>query len=368
MNVVVVGAGVIGAAIADALAARGADVTVLDMRGPGRGASFASAGILAPYVESHHDRRFLELATRSLEMYDSFVAGASERSGRRVEYARTGTLEVALDEGDLTRLDSARPRLTGAGVSHRWLSASELRSFEPSVSGAALGALLIEPHGFVGVGSLIAALVQSARMSGASFETPVEAVEIDPQSDSVEVRAGASRYAADAVVVAAGTWSGRVRIRNAPRLDVRPVRGQLLHLSWTANQATNRVVWGPRCYTVPWSDQSLLVGATVEEVGFDERSTTSAVQDLTTAVIELLPEARTASLQEVRVGLRPASADGLPIIGPLPSGSRVVVATGHYRNGVLLAPITAAIVGDYLLEEKADAALSWTTVGRFAGK
>lgn len=365
MSIIVVGAGVIGVSIADALASRGTTVTVLDMRGPGRGASFASAGILAPYVESHHEARFLDLATRSLDMFDAFVASASERSGRRVEYARTGTLEVALDEDSVRRLRGAQPRLEAAGVKQVWMTPDELREAEPAVSSEARGALLIEPHGFVGVRSLIAALVQSARLSGAAFEAPVEAAEIESRDESVEVRAGASRYVADAVVVAAGTWSGRLRIRNAPCIDVRPVRGQLLHLSWTANQATNRVVWGPRCYTVPWSDKSLLVGATVEEVGFDEGSTISAIQELTSAVCELLPEARSAAFQEVRVGLRPASADGLPVIGPFPTVARVLVATGHYRNGVLLAPVTAAIVRDYLLDGVSDRAMSWTTPARF---
>jgi glycine oxidase len=365
VSVIVIGSGIIGTAIADAVAACGARVTVLDMRGPGRGASFASAGILAPHVESHHEARFLELATRSLDMFDAFVANASERSGRRVEYARTGTLEVALDQEDLRRLEGGLPRLAAAGVRHQWLTSPDLRAFEPAVTSVALGGLLVEPHGFVGVRSLIAALVQSARLSGASFETPVEAVEIESRAGGVDVRAGDSKYSADAVVVAAGTWSGRVRIRNGPRLDVRPVRGQLLHLSWTAAHTPGRVVWGPRCYTVPWSDTSLLVGATVEDVGFDERSTVSAIQDLTTAVNELLPEARSASLRDVRIGLRPASADGLPIIGPVRGAPGVVVATGHYRNGVLLAPVTAGIVRDYLIDGRMDPALSWTTPGRF---
>jgi glycine oxidase len=366
VRIVVIGAGVVGVAIADALATRGAAVTVLEMRGPGRGASVASAGILAPYVESHHDPNFLELATRSLSLYDAFVAHAAERSGRRVEYARTGTLEVALDAADIARLDASRAVLAQSGIAHEWLNPAELAEAEPSVTNEALGALLIKPHGFVGVGSLIVALVQSARLAGASFESPVEAVEVDPQPDHVDVHAGDSCYRADAVVIAAGTWSGRLRIRNAPRLDVRPVRGQLLHLAWTAPRLPGRVVWGPRCYTVPWSDRSLLVGATVEEVGFDERSTVSAIQGLTAAVNELLPDAKTASLGEVRVGLRPASPDGLPIIGPLATSPRVVVATGHYRNGVLLAPITAAIVRDYLLENRNDPALSWTTPSRVA--
>jgi glycine oxidase len=211
VTVLIIGSGIVGVAIADALAARGTAVTVLDMRGPGRGASAASAGILAPYVESHHDARFLALATRSLALFDAFVSQASERSGRRIEYARTGTLEVALDDVDAARLQTSRDALAQSGIAHRWLSPADLRTAEPSVATEALGALLIEPHGFVGVGSLIAALVESARLSGASFEAPVEAVEVDPQSDRVEVRAGDSRYAADAVVIAAGCGSGMRR-------------------------------------------------------------------------------------------------------------------------------------------------------------
>jgi glycine oxidase len=255
------------------------------------------------------------------------------------------------------------PRLAAAGVAHAWLPPEELRHFEPAVTSTAPGALHIEPHGFVGVTSLISALVQSARLAGASFETPVEAAEIDPHADHVEVRAGDFRYAADRVVVAAGAWSGRVRVGNQPPLDVRPVRGQLLHLGWTADQPTHRVIWGPRCYTVPWSDRSLLVGAPAEDVGFDERTTTAAIQELTAAVNELLPESRVATLQQVRVGLRPASRDGLPIIGPFPDEPRVVATTGHYRNGVLLAPVTAAIVCDYLIEGRIDPATRWTVPG-----
>ncbi len=366
--VLIIGAGIIGVAIADALAVRGAKVTVIDMRGPGRGASVASAGILAPHVESHHEPRFLDLATRSLDMYDDFVAGAAERSGRRIEYARTGTLEVALDESDATRLAESRSRLKAASVPHEWLDGNELRQVEPAISGAALGALLIKPHGYVGVSSLIGALVESARMAGVSFEAPVEALEILADADGVEVRAGSTRYAADAVVIAAGTWSGRIRIQNVPRLDVHPVRGQLLHLTWTAAHRPGRVVWGPRCYTVPWSDGSLLVGATAEHAGFDERTTVAAIQELTAAVNELLPESRAAALREVRVGLRPASADELPIIGPLSGAPRIVTATGHYRNGVLLAPVTAAIVRDYVLDAAADRAMAWTMPERFSEK
>jgi glycine oxidase len=255
MRVLVVGAGVIGAAVADALARRGADVTVLDMRSPGRGASQASAGILAPYIEAHQDSPLLQLGLRSLDLFDAFVAGASERSGRQVEYARTGTLEAALNEDDAARLKAAKAWLDSRGVANEWIDAAGVRSVEPAVTATSVGGLLVPKHGFVGVSSLIDALVHSARFGGAVFESPVEVVDIEPNlnGDQVLVRADARRYSADAVVVASGSWSGRVRIKGVSPLPVRPVRGQLLHLRWPGALPVGRIVWGPRCYTVPWS-------------------------------------------------------------------------------------------------------------------
>jgi len=197
------------------------------------------------------------------------------------------------------------------------------------------------------------------------FESPVEAVEIMARPNHVDVRTARQRYTAGAVVVAAGSWSRRVRVEHQPPLPIRPVRGQLLHLEWPTATPPARVVWGPKCYTVPWSDGSLLVGATVEEVGFDERSTAIGVHGLLTAAIELLPDASRASIEAVRVGLRPATPDGLPAIGPLGRAPRVTVATGHYRNGILLAPLTADLVTRQILDEQLDPVLDLTTPDRF---
>ncbi len=355
MRIVVIGAGVVGAAIADALARRGAETTVLDMRAPGAGASQASAGLLAPFIEAHDNTTFLSLCRRSLDLYDDFVAGVRERAGLAVEYARTGTLEVALSDADADRLRAARAWLDTVDVAHEWIDGAELSGVEPAVSSTATGALLVPKQGFVGAMSLVRALVQSARMAGASFVSPVEAAEVDVSGGRAMVKAGDRRFAADAVVLAAGSWSSRVRVRGANVPPVHPVRGQLLHLDWSAGaERPSRPIWGARCYTVPWSDGSLLVGATVEDVGFDESSTVAGVHDLTEAVGELLPRAWQASVNAVRVGLRPASPDGLPFIGPLSGAPNVVAATGHYRNGVLLAPITAAMVTDYLLDRRLD--------------
>jgi len=361
-SILIAGAGIIGVSIADALARRGADVTVLDMRSPGRGASRASAGILAPYIEAHEHTPLLELGTRSLALFDDFVRDVSERTGRGVEYARTGTLEVALDDEDASRLHASKTWLDKIGVASEWLDATRLRIEEPAVSPKAIGALFIGRHGFVGVTSLISALAQSARLAGAVFESSVEVLQIESGLEGVEVRAGDRRYHADHCVLATGSWSKAVRVRGAPPLPVRPVRGQLLHLAWKDTPRPSRVVWGPRCYTVPWSDGALLVGATVEDAGFDESTTAAGVRDLTDAVGDLLPGARRAVFVEARAGLRPALPDGLPAIGPLVP--RVTAATGHYRNGILLAPLTTAIVSAQILDGITDPAFTVTDPNR----
>jgi len=365
MHVVVVGAGVIGAAVAEALSVGGAEVTVLDMRSPGRGASQASAGVLAPYTEAHGNTPLLDLCARSLDMFDTFIAGVRERSGRAIEYARTGTLEVALSAAEAEHLLNAKAWLDTTGVQSEWLTPDAIRARESAVSPAAVGALFIPTHGFIQVPALVTALVQSARVSGAVFESPVEAVDVQPRTAGVDVRAGARTYRADHVVISAGSWSRRVRVQGMPALPVRPIRGQLLHLQWTNGAPPARVVWGSECYTVPWTDGTLLVGATVEDVGFDETSTVAGVQALSAAVAALLPDARNATVREIRVGLRPATGDGLPIIGPVRSAPNVTIATGHYRNGILLAPLTASLVRRYVLDGETDPAFGVTSPDRF---
>ena len=157
-----------------------------------------------------------------------------------------------------------------------------------------------------------------------------------------------------AVVLAAGSWSGTIDVEGvAARAPVRPVRGQLLSLAWPG-APPRRVLWSDRCYLVPWDDGTVLVGATAEEAGFDERATVAGVRDLLDAACDLVPHAWTAGFNGARVGLRPATPDGLPIIGRSRVLPNLMYATGHFRNGVLLAPLTAQLVADALLEDRVD--------------
>ena len=181
---------------------------------------------------------------------------------------------------------------------------------------------------------------------------------VEPSADAVTVTTDdGTTYRTPQVVVATGSWTSLLNLsEDAAAADVRPVRGQLLRVGWHAPPFRG-VVWGPRCYLVPWADGTVLVGATMEEAGFEERTTVGGVRTLLEAATELLPEMAEASFLEARSGLRPATSDGLPIVGPSERSDRVVFATGHFRNGILLAPLTASLVADLMVKGKRDPAL-----------
>jgi glycine oxidase len=363
VRVLVAGAGVIGCAIADELSRRGAAVTIADPRPVGGGATQASAGMLVPYHEAEHAGPFLTLAERSLALYDGFIERLRDDvPDADVDYARTGTLEVALDDEGAAALDRQASALRVAGVECRRLDAVAARAMEPQLASGITGALLIAAHGFVAQEAMTAALARAAAARGASvINQSVCAVRRSGTTLIADTDKGSIE--ADRVVVAAGSWSGQLRVGSDP--PVRPIRGQLLRLDWPRAPLA-RIVWGPRCYLVPRRDGTLLVGATVEDVGFDERATVAAVRDLMDAVCEVLPDGWRAGFKEARVGLRPAAPDGLPILGRSISLDDVVYATGHYRNGVLLAPITAKLVADLVLDGREDPLLEAFSPRRFS--
>ncbi len=363
-DVVVIGAGIVGCAVAYELARRGVRVQVIDRRSVGQGATQASAGVLAPFIEAHDRGPLLDLAVRSLDLYDQFVARVVEDSGAAVQYVRTGTLEIASDEAGAARLDAIHATCTKWGIPSRRIDGDAVRDAEPHLAPSVTAGLLVEWHGFVGAADLTAALKRAATAHGVVFRTSAEATRVRANGATVRVEISHDAIHCEAVVVAAGSWSGRVEVDSATQLPIRPVRGQLLHVGWPS-PPLRRVVWAPDCYLVPWSDGSVLIGATVEEVGFDERATVTGVRSLLDATARVAPEVEQASFLEARVGLRPATPDELPVIGPSASVPGLVYACGHFRNGILLAPLTAALLGDLLVDQRRDAALDITTPSRF---
>jgi glycine oxidase len=368
-EIVVVGAGIVGCAIAYELSRRGASVIVIDDRAPGMGATQASAGVLAPFIEARNDGPLIELTARSLGLFDEFVSRVRSDSQATVAYQRSGTLDVALDADSLTTLQKTHVWLGARGVESSLLDAAAAIDCEPQLSSSVTGGLLIPAHGFVGASQLTRALTTAALRKGARFVDYGRVASVSRDGTGLRLDTSGtlrSVVGADAVVLAAGSWSGAVRIDGVEqRLPVRPIRGQLLQLHWTGAENLRRVVWSDRCYVVPWQDGTVLVGATEEDAGFEERTTLAGIQDLIDAACELLPHAWTASLIAAKVGLRPGTPDHIPIIGWSEAIPNLMYATGHYRNGILLAPLTAELVADAILEKRNDALLELTRPQRF---
>ena len=353
MKVTIAGAGVIGCAIAYELASRGAHVRVLDGRGPGGGATRASAGILAPYIEGH-DPALRHLGVRSLALYDEFLDRVRRDGDVEVEYERRGTLQVALTLDDANQLKRTARSFGDAGIEHALLDSGEVRRREPALTAEAVAGLEIPEQGYVAPGDLTRGLAAAAMRHGATFDIG-SALTVEGGA-AARLHTSSGVVESDVVILAAGSWSTGINgVR--PAEAVKPIRGQLLQLRLPQRLATH-VVWGDDCYLVSRRDGVVLAGATVEDVGFDERATAVAVQHLLSASTRLIPCLRDAVFEEVRVGLRPMTRDELPAIGASSTMPHVFYATGHYRNGVLLAPLTAMLMADLVLEGRTGEDLS----------
>lgn len=364
-DIIVIGAGIIGCASAHALAAAGAKVRVIDTRRVGEGASHASAGVLAPYIEGHEPGPLRALGRCSLDLYDAFIEQINSDSALTIPYDRSGTLEVVFEESEAARYVATANTLGRENIDARWLDAEAVRAAEPLVSTDALGGLLIGYHGFVGAPDLTDALARAAVRRGAQFILETRVVAIRSGLDgtpAVETESGT--LTADQVVLAAGSWAGQIAIAGVEPAPIKPVRGQLVHLAFQTVQPLRHVIWSAECYIVPWRNGRVLVGATVEDVGFDEHATAAGVHDLLDAACTLVPHLWQASFAEVRVGLRPASPDALPVVGRSTAVPGLIYALGHYRNGVLLTPLTAALVKDLVMGNGDDPALTQLSPSR----
>ena len=359
VNITVVGAGVVGCAVAHELACRGARVQLVDPRGAGRGATGASAGILAPLVEGHSPS-LLRLGTCSVALWDEFIRRIQIESGLTVEYERSGTLHVALDAAQAAVLVDLARGLESAGVPHSMLDGREAARLEPGLTDRAVAGLLVPAHGYVGPAPLIDALMRAVVGRGVSM-TSARALRVGDDKEAV-LTTDTGEIRSDALIIAAGSWSAQ--LLDTPREVVKPIRGQLLSLSMERRPAA-RVIWGTDCYVVPWKDGTVLVGATVEDVGFDESTTTAGVRGLLNAAVDLMPALEHARFREARAGLRPKTEDELPVIGRSSTMPHVFYAFGHYRNGVLLAPLTAALIADLVLDGRERPELSDVRPDRF---
>jgi glycine oxidase len=344
--IVVIGAGLIGLAVAYELAKRGADVRLLDAREPAGAASWAGAGMLAPFSEAPEHPEFAALCRASLERYPAFVAELQARTGVDSHLRLDGILEAAFDEAEAERLRARAQHLAAEGVRAAWLDRLQVRICEPALGQEAVGGLLIAEEGQVDNRRLGRALRAACQICGVRVEANIGDVALEADARRVlGVRTGAGFIAAGAVVNAAGAWAGCLEgVPEAALIAVTPVKGQMLALA-VPRALLTRTLWVPGAYLVPRPDGRLLVGATVEGAGFDVRVTAAGLQRLLDACLAALPALGNFAVSETWAGLRPGTPDGLPYLGHTELGG-YFVAAGHYRNGILLTPITATRVAD----------------------
>ena len=338
-EVIVVGAGLMGLGVAWRLAQAGHAVTVFERGEAGRGASWAAAGMLAPAAEIGFEEPDLyRLMEESRRRWPAFAAEVERASGCHVGYDDAGTLVVATDRDEVEALRRLFQFQRQEGAPVWWLAGFEAVEKEPLLSPRLPAAVFAPQDHQVDNRAVVEALAAVVRGAALFREhTPVAAVVPDAESPAV-VLEGGERIEAQAVVLAAGAWTRDVD-GLALRLPVRPVKGQMLALRMEPPFALRHVVRGPRAYLVPKSDGRLVIGATSEEMGFDARVTAGGVYRLLEGAVELVPGVEELPLEATWAGLRPAARDGRPLLGRTAPG--VFLATGHYRHGVLLAPVTA---------------------------
>ena len=360
-TVTVVGGGAIGLATAWRLSQRGARVVVVDPD-PGRGATEVAAGMLAPVTEVHYgEEPLLALNLESARRWPSFVTELEREAGLPIGYRDEGTLAVAVHDDDRRALDALVRFQARLGLPVERLRGSACRDLEPALTPRIRGGALVAGDHQVEPRALAPALQRACERRGVEFRRrPAVGVAAGPRTRFDD----GDELVSDVVVVAAGCWS-----RALVDVPVRPVKGQILRLRGDVAALLTRSIRGfaegVSVYLVPRADGDLVVGATVEERGFDATVTAGGVRELLDAAAHLLPGVAELELAEARAGLRPGTPDNAPVLGPAPGLDGVLVAAGHFRNGILLTPVTADAVADLALTGEVAPVIAPFSAARF---
>jgi glycine oxidase len=353
-DTIVIGAGIIGLSLAIELNKRGLKVLVIEKGEPGRESSWAAGGMLVDFPRETAPA-LQEFATAGAGMYPEFVHELQDESGLKIDLRSQGTLlfldepldpQVLGDRGWAARWWELEPPLNGSNV----LAAYQVGKYLKERS--------VDPR------HLTEAAIAAARHRGVDLSSgnQVVGVEISANGKASGVRTNKTRFAAGMVVNCAGAWSGQIE---GYELPTRPVKGQMLCVIMPEKELIRHVVRTPEVYLIPRSDGRMLIGATAEEAGFDTRTVPETIQKLRQAALDLVPRLADARFLDAWAGLRPGTPDGLPILGPTAT-SGYFVATGHYRDGILLAPITARIMAQIMTGQQPDIAISNFSADRFA--
>lgn len=366
-DVAVVGGGVIGCAIAYYLAKAGVEVTIFEKEPSGGQTSAAAAGMLAPISEAANDDPFFHMGVKGLSMYPDLAAQLREETGIDILYTESGIIRIALTEEEREHLrGQAEVQQRELGLDVRWLDSDEARRLEPGLSPEVQGAVFSPQERHVSSPRLVQALTRAALAAGASLRTASPVLALLTEGRRVTgVRLHTEDISARWVVLASGSWSSQWGRTLGFSTPVFPVRGQIVALQ-EVSPPLRYVVYSERGYLVPKADGLVLAGTTVERCSnFDMRATAAGVSSILAGATAMVPSLDQATVRDAWAGLRPGSADGLPLLGPLPNWDGVIMATGHYRNGILLAPITGRLISQFITGAKPEVPLEPFNPGRF---
>jgi glycine oxidase len=363
-EVVIIGGGVIGLSIARSLALRGVrDVTVVEKNEFAREASWAAGGILAPQIEADSSNDFFRLACASRDLYGDFARDLRDESGIDVELDLTGTLCVAFTEEEEIEFRSRYDWQRGEGLDVEWLSGGQARRLEPCLSEQVRCALRFPNDLQVENRRLVRALLISNKKFGVQLIDHCAVLDVQVIDGRVRgVNTSQGLIGASSIIIAAGAWS--LMIDPANSIQVEPVRGQMLCFQ-AQPQIARHVIYSSHGYLIPRADGRLLAGSTSEEVGFDKSVTDDGVNQITSLAREIAPAVTKLPLLDSWAGFRPRAADDLPVLGRSNEIEGLVYATGHYRNGILLAPITGELIAETIVSRKTPAALAAFSPERF---
>lgn len=351
-DIAVIGGGLIGCSIAHELAGEKLKVIVLDRQEPGREASWAAAGMLSPAPDSPSDFPLAPLARASFALYPDFVRAVAEESGRPTGYAQLGALQGFLSHAAEEERDDMIAQHRSLGLSAEAVSLDAARIQEPSLGSSVRAVAYFAEEATLEPRLLMRAVLEAAARRGVIVRANCAATSVMYERNRCVGVCTPEKIAAKTVVLAAGCFSAKFsRNENGfPLAPTRPVRGQLLALR-PKNFRLNRVLRSEQGYLVPRADGRIVAGSTIEEAGFEKKVTAEGIARILHAALALCPGLSDAELIETWSGLRPGTPDALPILGPA-DAEGLLVATGHYRNGILLAPITAKLVHEWITTGK----------------
>ncbi len=331
----IIGGGIIGLTIARELHRRGErSIAVVDQGIIGNEASWAAAGMLAPNIEAHRSVEFCRVCSDSLALYPGFISDLQAETDIAIDFNTNGILLVSFNEDPL-------PENSG-----KTLSRTEINHLEPRVSPNVRDGVLFPNEGQVDNRILLKALRRYAVINDIRLFENTQITELLVKDGRAQGAVGpTARFSAASTIVATGAWTSLITISGKPSpFEIKPVKGQMIALNSSID--LSHVIFSPRGYLVPRSAGKILVGATVENTGFDKRFTPDAARELHVAAAEMVPDLASAKIVDQWAGLRPHAPNGTPIIGPVPDVRDLYLATGHFRNGILLAPLTAAYIAD----------------------